>query len=236
MAAPPCFSVRIYFDELFAPLRRISLIISTLQSSTFRRLATLPIQVTLVTAFYRDNYIPTSHHDDQDIAEAIEYHVSTTLWELANSSMHVVSQPHSESLLIQHHHLSKSSEAPFPYIGVSRPSCLQCRLYIKAYNTYSEKITPYSVKGRFCDLDDFQPHKVGAYILPGTTEELDSLIGKQLRVWIRDIVTHVVDTKLYDEALNNSLAGSASIPVQKRTIARPAREEFGLEDLREDKG
>ncbi|KAG6908971.1 hypothetical protein DXG01_002579 [Tephrocybe rancida] len=215
MAAPPCFSVRIYFDELFTPLRRISLIISTLQSSTFQRLSTLPIHVTcisnlppspppfanytssesLVTAFYRDNYAPTSHHDDQDIAEAIEYHVSTTLWELANTSMHVASQPHSESLLIQYHHLSKSSEAPFPYIGVSRPSCLQCRLYIKAYNTHSEKVTPYSVQGRFCDID-FQSRKVGAYTLPGTTKELDSLIGKQLRVWIRDIVTHVVDIKV----------------------------------------
>ncbi|KAG6908974.1 hypothetical protein DXG01_002582 [Tephrocybe rancida] len=209
MASLPCFTIPIFLDKLYTPMERIAVIMSTLKSPTFQHSSTLPFQVTYINnmspstcpnstfsesyiaAFYRDNYSP-AQYEEQDIIKAIDNQVSNTLLVFKTAPIMIL-QPHSESLLIRHHHLSKSSEAPFPYIAVSRPSCIHCRLYIKAYNIYGNKFPPFSIHGRLRDVNFPQKPRVGSYVFPDITEELDALIVKQLMAWIRDIVTDLLN-------------------------------------------
>ncbi|KAK7679224.1 hypothetical protein QCA50_017802 [Cerrena zonata] len=119
-----------------------------------------------------------------------------------------VSPTHCECLLIKYHHDHWDSGEAYIYIAVSKLSCLQCGIFLDAYNAFAEAQDPprtkFSVAGRH--------NHVYPCMLP-VIDGASTIIQEHMERIITRIVGAIVDTgisSMHTRSLSESTSGSDS--------------------------
>ncbi|KAK7682097.1 hypothetical protein QCA50_014683 [Cerrena zonata] len=141
-----------------------------------------------VAVFLHRSYktIGWSGRSRETIADTID-HLSGIVMDNIGSSR--ISGPHCECLLMQHHHKEAQGELIMEtYIAMSKPCCLQCGIFLDAYNQVVTNGPLFFIRGR--DLH-IRPSVVpsidvalDASIVEKMTKRLDLLIGYTLHAYM----------------------------------------------------
>ncbi|KAK7682102.1 hypothetical protein QCA50_014688 [Cerrena zonata] len=110
----------------------------------------------------------------------------TAAKKLATSGKKAISGPHCECLLIRYHHKEKS-KIMANYIAISKLSCLQCGIFLDAYNRSVKNGPVYFIRGRH--------NHVYPSVVLSIDSDTDDSITKEMRA--------VLDLVIYEVVLKN---------------------------------
>lgn len=223
---PKHFDIVRYTEKLSAPALHISRLLKIAQNRKFKEIFKLPTNVLEVKTRHTPvkPLNPPSHRDirlflahcygspgseDEDIvAEVIDNKSANVLRAIESCSTLDIDPPHCECTLVCHH-LSQQS-TPFPYIAVSKPSCLTCVLYIAACAKYRRQgggAIEFQTRGYNADATRL-------VALPNSTEsstsDLDDFVKREIMDAVQKILKVILRTSVKEKMrrLSQSTAGS----------------------------
>ena len=149
-----------------------------------------------VADFIRAGYLPDSFTGfrKEYVEKATAMLARTIFRNLRSGNYRSICTPHPECVLIQHHH-NNSHFLPLPYIGDNHPLCLQCEIFLHAYNKHACTTgrTVFSARER-------DGHLI-PYFLP-TVDGADDPIIDDLIVGMRACLNAVVIAAVKDLSIN----------------------------------
>ncbi|KAJ3511366.1 hypothetical protein NLJ89_g4140 [Agrocybe chaxingu] len=193
------FSLDRYMGKLVSPAVHALSLLSVAGGSLFRRVQHLPLFVTVIHPARSSSFkIPfpdqatirsflEDAYGDEDVSEEIDVRTLVIDERLLAIGPELTGHkqlngPHCECFLINHHHTLQ--DVPYPYIGVSKLSCLQCGLYIEAYQAYVKQQTSSLplFRTRGCRAD------VIPYLLPSASTAMDTFIEEHIISAVKQVV------------------------------------------------
>lgn len=202
-----------YANKLCSPIVHLATFVRVSSSSRFCDLLKLNFRIHIVpnpTTAVNKQTLSQAWHDEATVAAfireaytsffngnaAVEKIITTlarnTVQQLREDDTRDVSGPHCECLLIQYHH-NNPHLLTHPYIAVSKPCCLQCSIFLDAYNDYADRLdrVAFSIKAR--------SNRVYPCVLP-TLAEADASIVNHMRSSIKRVVCTIVTNRLSEQA------------------------------------
>ncbi|CAA7267500.1 unnamed protein product [Cyclocybe aegerita] len=201
------FSLDRYMGKLVSPAVHALSLLSVADGSLFRRVQHLPLSIAVIhparsssfkipfpdqaaiRSFLEDAYGDEDLSEETDVrALVIDERLLAIGPKLAGHKQ--LNGPHCECFLINHHHTLQ--DVPYPYIGVSKLSCLQCGLYAEAYQKY--------VKQQTSSLPLFRTRGCGADIVPYLLPSASTAMGTFIEEHIISAIKQVVGVILRSDA------------------------------------
>ncbi|KAK7689587.1 hypothetical protein QCA50_007379 [Cerrena zonata] len=149
-----------------------------------------------IAAFLRSSYmtIKWPYDDPETVTDAIEHFTGIAVDNVGKSR---ISGAHCECLLMQHHHSEAHGEPIMAtYIGLSKPCCLQCGIFLDSYNLAVPNGPLFFVRGR-------NNHACPS-VVPSIDAELDASIVKNMRARLIMLIAYIVDAyikKIYARSM-----------------------------------
>lgn len=139
---------------------------------------------TEVAAFLHRSYMSIWPYGDPE--GAID-HLSGIIMDNIGKSR--ISGPHCECLLMQHHHSEAGGEPIMAsYIGASKPSCLQCGLFLDAYNETVPNGPLFFIRSR--------ANHTYPSVVPFIDAVMDASIVEKMRVKLNKLIATIVDVQM----------------------------------------
>lgn len=131
----------------------------------------------------------TLRNRPETVDEAIDRLSGIAVDNLEKSPVYI-SGPHCECLLVQHYHQEARGEPVMAtYIATSSLSCLQCGLFLDAYNQTVPNGPLFFIRGR--DKSD-----ICSYVVPPIDAATDPPIAEKMRVRLNDLIGKVIYTSM----------------------------------------
>lgn len=199
------FSISRYANKLASPLIHIETIlefcISPKRQGVFRKefqietcanpretKGTLPDEwktTKKLKTFIEDLYKSTGGSVDSDLCRTLIDDLST--FAAKKISLSLTARPHCECLLIQHHY-KRGSKIMGDYIAVSKLSCLQCGMFLDAYNKCVSKEHQFFIRGRH--------NNAYPAIVPNIDDTLDVDIEAKMKTALTQVISTFIDGRL----------------------------------------
>jgi hypothetical protein len=166
-----------------------------------------------IRSFLAHCYGKYTSDDEPIVSEVLEKKSSEVLRAIRLRSILDIKPPHCECTLV-HYLLSQQKSAPYPYIAVSKFSCLTCGLYLAACRKYGKqkgeegRVIRFQTRGCHADVTPLVALPTGP-----TTAELDAFVEEDVLNAVKEIVKVVLRSSVNRERermrrLSQSTAGS----------------------------
>ncbi|KAK7446725.1 hypothetical protein VKT23_014419 [Stygiomarasmius scandens] len=225
------FDFERYINKLLSPCNHIRNLFSASSHSPYNSATSLPLDVQTVvsdieavsfdipsesdiTSWLDRLYtlIPREDRDDDHQSSIVRSVYSTIVNQLSrggNAKLNI-QEPHCKCVLVRYHHLHSHGQfGPYPYIAVSKSSCLLCALFVAAYRHHASnqpELTAFDIAGCNSQIIPSQ--------LPlGLENDLDQEITNCVLESIDKLMVHYLSKKLYQykhaKKLSQSTTGSS---------------------------
>ncbi|KAJ2917363.1 hypothetical protein MD484_g3054, partial [Candolleomyces efflorescens] len=223
-----------YIDKLLSPSIHAARLCRTGKDPFFQSIMHLPLNVDFVSttpppstplnkpsnqevrSFLDDCYGEYALEEQEIVSAVLDLKLAEILTELDRRHTLQLLPPHCECSLINHHH-SHHDSSPYPYIAVSKLSCLQCALYAAACRKYGRKVGKESESKNGEGLIPFQTQGCRTDAIPlvslptGATPELGAFVEEDILSAVKEIVRVCLRDAVQGEKkrrLSQSTAGS----------------------------
>ncbi|KAJ2913004.1 hypothetical protein MD484_g7426, partial [Candolleomyces efflorescens] len=234
VAPPRPFDFIHYVDKLLSPSIHAARLHKTTRSDAFQKILQLPLDVICVPtnpapskplnllsdqeicSFLAHCYGEYAPGDEAVVSEVLETTSAEVRRKIGLYSTLNIEPPHCECTLVHYHLGSLENSAPYPYIAVSKLSCLNCGLYLAACQKYGEQkrdrqslVAPirFQTRGRHAEVTPLLALPSGP-----TTAALDTFVEEDILSTVKEIM--------------KSTADSDGLSPKDRTI----RNELGVDD------
>ncbi|KAK7682103.1 hypothetical protein QCA50_014689 [Cerrena zonata] len=191
-------------EKLAAPLIHIDRVLYFCRTAKYQDSLTKPFRIRIVpqppridmptlpnnwtkaeaVAFIRQSYMTIDWPcaDPEAVTSAID-HLSGVAMENIGKSR--ISGPHCECLLVQHHHNeAQGNPIMATYIGLSKPCCLQCGIFLDVYNEIVPNGPLFFIRGR--------DSHVYPCIVPSIDTAIDASIADKTRTTLTKLICYTV--------------------------------------------
>ncbi|EAU87739.1 hypothetical protein CC1G_11017 [Coprinopsis cinerea okayama7 len=177
-----------------------------------------------IRAFFAGCYYEKSSESSEDgtddiVAEVLQDAFDKVRSQLSKSTHLNPTLPHCESTLVRH--LLATGSTAYPYIAVSKLSCLICGLYLSAWRKYCEEMKRRpSADVILTSLVEYRTRGCNGIVVPLLTlpsmrnDALDILITKHVIKTVKAIVNAILKTSVDNEMMRRS----------SQSIAGPGRD------------